>query len=66
MYDSILAEVPATPTAMARWLGTHRGIDQYYAQRFDGVSLVTCPSVATQPALLPQESPSFELLPVTG
>ena len=62
VYDQILTEVPATPTAMACWLRTHRGIDQHYAHRFDGVSLVTCPSVATQPDLLPHES-SFEPLP---
>ena len=31
-------------------------------ERFDGMSLVTCPSVATQPSLLPQESPPFEPL----
>jgi hypothetical protein len=65
VYDQILADVPATPTAMALWLNTHRGIDQYYAHRFAGTILVTCPSVATQPPLLPYESPPFELLPVT-
>ena len=66
VYDSILAEVPATPAAMARWLQTHRGIDQYLAQRFAGTSLVTCPSVATQPLLIPHGQPSFEPLPVLG
>jgi hypothetical protein len=66
VYDPILAELPATPTAMARWLQTHGGIDQYYAQRFDGASVVTCPSVASQPPLLSQETPPFEPLPVTG
>jgi glycosyl transferase family 2/glycosyl transferase family 25 len=66
VYDSILAEVPATPVAMARWLQTEKGIDQYLAQRFAGISLVTCPSVATQPPLISQERPSFEPLPVAG
>jgi hypothetical protein len=65
-YDRILEEVPATPTAMARWLQDQGALDQYLARRFAGVSLVTCPSVATQPAILPQESPPFEPLPVAG
>jgi len=63
VYDRILGEVPATPTAMALWLQTHRGIDQYYAHCLGGLSLVTCPSVATQPALLPLEPDPFEVLP---
>jgi GR25 family glycosyltransferase involved in LPS biosynthesis len=66
VYDSILAEVPPTPTAMVRWLRSQHGIDQYLAQRFAGISLVTCPSIATHSPLLPQESPPFEPLPVTG
>ena len=66
VYARILGEVPDTPTAMARWLQTHRGIDQYYAHRFDGTSVVTCPSVASQPPPLSQETPPFEPLPVTG
>ena len=66
VYDQILAEVPDAPTAMALWLEARRGLDHYYAQRFDGRSFVTCPSVATQPALLPLEPPAFELLPLTG
>jgi hypothetical protein len=65
-YDRILADVPSTPTAMARWLKSHRGLDQYLARRFDGISLVTHPSVATQPPLIPQESPPFEPLPLAG
>ena len=64
VYDSILAEVASTPTAMARWLRTHRGLDQYLARRFADISLVTCPSVATQLLLIPQESPPFEPLPL--
>jgi GR25 family glycosyltransferase involved in LPS biosynthesis len=63
VYDQILAEVPATPTAMALWLKTHHGIDQYYARQFAAVALVTCPTVASQSSL-PKESPSFEALPV--
>jgi GR25 family glycosyltransferase involved in LPS biosynthesis len=66
VYDSILAEVPSTPAAMARWLRTHRGLDQYLSRRFAGISLVTCPSVATQPFLIPQESPPVEPLPSAG
>ena len=66
VYDQILTDVPATPTGMARWLQTHAGIGHYYAERFDGMSLVTCPSVATQPSLLPQEAAPFEPLAVTS
>ena len=33
---------------------------------FDGMSLVTCPSVATQPSLLPREVAPFEPLAVTS
>jgi Glycosyl transferase family 2/Glycosyltransferase family 25 (LPS biosynthesis protein) len=62
VYEPILAEVPATPTAMARWLETYRGIDWYYAQHWDGMSLVTWPSVASQPPVHPQETPLFEPL----
>jgi len=66
VYDRILGEVPATPTAMARWLKSHGGLDRYLAEHFAGISLVTCPSIATQPRLLPQEVPSFEPLRVVG
>jgi hypothetical protein len=67
IYDRILTEVPATPTGMARWLQTHYpGIGHYYADRLDGVSLETCPSVATQPSLLPREVAPFEPLAVTS
>ncbi len=66
VYEQILTDVPAMPTAMARWLQTHEGLDRYYAQRFDGLSVVTQPSVATQPVLLAQEPSPFEPLPVTG
>ena len=66
VYDRILTEVPATPTGMARWLQTHLGIGHYYADRLDGMSLVTCPSVATQPSLLPREVAPFEPLAVAS
>ena len=65
-YARILAEVPATPTAMARLLRAHQGIDHYYALHLGGTSLVTWPSVASRPSLLPEENPAFELLSVTG
>jgi hypothetical protein len=65
-YDGILTEVPATPTGMARWLQTHAGMGHYYAERFDGMSLVTCPSIAIQPSLLPQDAVPFEPLEVTS
>jgi hypothetical protein len=65
-YDAILTGVPATPTSMARWLQTHAGMGHYYAERFDGLSLVTCPSIAIQPSLLPQDAAPFEPLEVTS
>ena len=66
VYDRILTDIPATPTGMARWLQTHLGIGHYYADRFEGMSLVTCPSVAIQSSLLPHEPAPFELLEVTS
>ena len=65
-YDQILTELPATPTAMARWLETRRGIGHYYADQFAGSSLVTCPSVATQSSRLPKEVTPFEPLAATS
>jgi hypothetical protein len=47
---------------MARWLQTRLGIGHYYADRLNGTSLVTCPSIATQPSLLPREFVPFESL----
>ena len=32
-------DIPATPTGMARWLQSHAGIGDYYAERFYGMSL---------------------------
>ena len=64
VYDQILTDLPATPTGMARWLQTHLGIGHYYADRLGGMSLVTCPSIATQPSLLPREVAPFEPLAV--
>ena len=66
VYDRILGEVPETPTALARWLETHQSLGHYYARRFDGMSLATCPSVATRSAHLAQEPLPFEPLAVTG
>jgi hypothetical protein len=45
-YERMLAEVPHTPTAMARWLDAHGGLGRYYAERFQGTSLATCPALA--------------------
>ena len=42
----------------------HLGIGHYYADRLGGMSLVTCPSIATQPSLLPREVAPFEPLAV--
>src|SRR5262249_29152995 len=51
VYDQILADLPDTPTGMARWLETRQDLGRYYAERFDGMGLVACPSVATQASL---------------
>jgi hypothetical protein len=59
IYDRILEDVPSTPSAMALWLRTHRGIDQYYARALDGVHLLTRPVVASQPPILDQETQRF-------
>jgi hypothetical protein len=60
IYDRILADVPDTPTAVALWLRSEHGIDQYYGQRLDGLMLLTSPVVATQTSILPLETRSFE------
>jgi hypothetical protein len=65
-YDQILVDVPAAPTAMPRWLQTHGALERYCARCFGGVGLTTCPSVPTQPALLPQDCPPFEPLSTTA
>ncbi len=59
IYDRILEDVPSTPSAMALWLRTHHGIDQYYARALDGVHLLTRPVVASQPSILDQETQRF-------
>ena len=64
VYDQILTDLPATPTGMARWLQTHLGIGHYYADRLNGMSLETYPSIATQPSLLSREVAPFEPLAV--
>jgi hypothetical protein len=51
---------------MARWLQSHAGIGHYYAERFSGMSLETCPSVVTQASLLQHEAEPFEPLAVTS
>ncbi len=66
VYDQILAEIPATPTAMARWLEANGGIGHYCAARFDGVSVVACPPVAIQRSLLSHEILPFEPLQVAS
>jgi hypothetical protein len=59
IYEHILDEVPATPSAMALWLRTQHGIDQYYARALDGLHLLTRPVVASQPSILGQETERF-------
>jgi len=59
IFDRILSDVPATPSAVALWLRQHRGIDQYYARSLDGLHLVTIPVIATQASILGQEECVF-------
>jgi GR25 family glycosyltransferase involved in LPS biosynthesis len=60
IYDRILAEVPESPSAMALWLRTHYGIDQYFKDTLGEFRLVTRPIIATQPPILSQERRPFD------
>jgi hypothetical protein len=64
-YDTVLADLPATPTAMARWLEAQRSVDHYCADGFGGEALVTCPAVAVEAARV-RNRPLFEPLTVDG
>jgi len=46
VYDRVLAEVPATPTAVARWLEAHRDVEHFLAKQLGGARFLTSPSVA--------------------
>lgn len=59
IYDRILNDVPESPSAVALWLRKNFGIDQYYARAFDGLQLLTSPTIASQGSILKQESQSF-------
>ena len=47
-HEALLAELPATPTAMARWLDAHGGLGRYCAERFRGTSFTTCPEIVVE------------------
>jgi hypothetical protein len=59
-YDRMLAELPDTPTAMARWLDAHGGLGRYCAELFQGTSLVTCPAIAVESSRVSTAPPPFE------
>jgi hypothetical protein len=59
IFDRVLSDVPATPSAAALWLRQHHGIDQYYARSLDGLHLVTNPVIAAQASILGQEERTF-------
>ncbi len=56
VYDRILREVPGDAGTMEAWLGTHRGIDQYYAVSIAREKYLLSPAIATQPNIVPMES----------
>jgi hypothetical protein len=47
-YDRILEDVPATPTAMARWLEAAGGLAAYYAARFGAPDVAAGPPIAAR------------------
>jgi len=65
VYDRILAEVPDSLIAMEEWLGTHHGIDQYFAFQHSEGKYILSPVIATQPNIVPSESQEVQrrLLP---
>jgi len=65
-YERILAEVPDSPTALARWLETRGDIGQHYAHAFAGAAAMTCPPVATGADALAREARPFDPLPVSA
>ena len=60
IYDRILGDVPATPSAVALWLRAQHGIDQYYARVLDGLHLLTRPVISSQPSILERETQHFD------
>jgi hypothetical protein len=62
IYDRILGEVPGEPAGMEAWLKTHHGIDQYYAFCVADGKYLLSPVVATQPNIVPSESPEVQQL----
>ncbi len=60
IFDRILSDVPATPTAVALWLRKQNGIDQYYVRCLEGLHLLTSPVIVTQTSILPQEERTFQ------
>lgn len=61
VYNRLLEELPARPSEMALWLETYKGIDQFYAYRFQAEVLLVRPAVATQPGMAPHETGEFTL-----
>ncbi len=61
IFERILADIPATPSAVALWLREHAGIDQYYAHSLGGTHLLTSPPIASQASILSQENRAFRI-----
>ncbi|HEY3703794.1 MAG TPA: glycosyltransferase family 25 protein [Terracidiphilus sp.] len=62
IYDRILTDAPADPASMAAWLQIHHGIDQYFAFTLTDRKYLLTPVIATQPNILPMESPEVQNL----
>jgi hypothetical protein len=59
VYDTILADIPSSAAEAALWC-RHNAFDKYLIRRFQGMRLVTSPIIATQHAILRQETRAFE------
>ena len=59
IYDRVIEDIPASPSAVALWLRKQHGIDQYYARELDGLHLITSPIIATQQSIAKEEAQSF-------
>ena len=60
VYDAILNAVPDNAVDVALWARTHLAIDQFYNLSLRASRFVTCPVIATQDSILPQESRVFD------
>ncbi len=59
-YDRILREVPGDAAGTENWLRTHHALDQYFAFHITEQKYVLSPVIATQPKIVPMESPEVQ------